>query len=836
MNKLRQSGPVILLLTATVLLSACGSGSEEIPSPPVTPLLNVSSEISLKEHRRATLTATGSSGTFSWTQLSGPDLQLISANSATVDIRAPSVSEDTKAVLRVTLAGTDNQTISKQVTVFIKNNLPPQISVNFKPYREKTSGSFSVEATDSDGTIKSYEWKQLRGPDLKMTGANTATIQFTVPAVIDPNQFVTISVRVTDDDGDAASYIYDRPIEQNMLEFKLTGRLTDPALAGATVVAHSGPLPVVTKAGSNGEFNLTVSTDDDETNLMTVLQAIKPGNDKLNYYALIPDLASRKATEPVLLNAFSTAWYAALLVANDGKVPSDLATLKQAGHSADVANLTEQATVLDIIVSGKAQLPASSDSLVSLLLDKTHYADFVYELTFKTPSVISDATETLLANSQLLPSAISLELPQHSLFEIAAAAPGFFGTGSSKFDFSADQRGQMTNIWLTEPFKWELNQSRFQLTWQDFSYQGPIPIAKGLMGMTSEQVDLFRRRGEFSLNIKETYLNSTVQMLVRGYDRDVFHIKDNILHQMQPFSIVGCQLPECRIDKTENQFVKSRTVQVLRAPSPELSFKPEELVKEWSVVRFSRDKYAFSSDYELDPLTFTADGRGLSENDRQPFNWKILTDGSLHIRFADNSMLQMSKLATDKKQWLVYASYAKSSDIPERGVLQILLEDTADRPTNIVNTANSYWQSVGSLMSARYWRGNKLQFMTSPNESVAFGYQFNSDNTVNVVSASNVNYPKFVPVTLRKLNWSVTTDTDSKQLIRAEASRWCTAPVVCYVVEMKILKVVQGVLGKRIYVQQSIKSRESENDPFVYEEGKAFKIYEEIPFSYFNQP
>jgi hypothetical protein len=53
---------------------------------------------------------------------------------------------------------------------------------------------------------------------------------------------------------------------------------------------------------------------------------------------------------------------------------------------------------------------------------------------------------------------------------------------------------------------------------------------------------------------------------------------------------------------------------------------------------------------------------------------------------------------------------------------------------------------------------------------------------------------------------------------------------------MKILKVVQGVMGKRIYVQQSIKTRESENGPFVYDEGKALKIYEEIPFSYFNQP
>lgn len=619
-------------------------------------------------------------------------------------------------------------------------------------------------------------------------------------------------------------------------EIILGGRLTDPALAGASVVAHLAGKPFETKANSNGDFKLTVKFDDTESNLLTSVRATAAHNSKLSYYALITDLTSRKVTEPVLLNAFSTAWYAALMAANDGKIPTDLITLKQAELSADMTNLAEQATVLNIIVNGKAQLPASSDSLVSLLLNKTHYADFVYELTIKTPSFINDATEALLADNQLFPTNFNHELPQHELYEINAAAAGFYGFGSIRFEFTTDQSGRMTNAWVAEPFKWDLNQSRIQLTWQDFNYQGPIPIAKGLMGMTSEQVDLFRRRGQFSLNIKETYVSSTVQMLIQGYDRDVFHIKDNILHQMAPFTIVGCALPECKIDKTEDQVVKSRTVQVLRTPSTELSFKPEELTKEWSVVRFSRDKYAFGSDYELDPLTFTADGRGLSENDQQPFNWKILTNGSLQIRFADNSMLQMRKLATDKKQWLVYASYAKSSDIPERGVLQILLEDTADRQTAILNTANSYWQSVGSLMSAKYWRGNKLQFMTSHNESVAFGYQFKSDNTVNVVSASSVDYPKFVPVTLRKLNWSVTTDTDGRQFIRAEASRWCTAPVVCYVVEMKILKVVQGVMGKRIYVQQSIKTRESENGPFVYDEGKALKIYEEIPFSYFNQP
>jgi len=57
------------------------------------------------------------------------------------------------------------------------------------------SGSF-----DADGTIVAYAWSQVAGPDVTLSGANTATASFLAPDITVPT-LLTFQLLVTDDDG-----------------------------------------------------------------------------------------------------------------------------------------------------------------------------------------------------------------------------------------------------------------------------------------------------------------------------------------------------------------------------------------------------------------------------------------------------------------------------------------------------------------------------------------------------------------------------------------------------------------------------------------------------------
>ena len=830
MTTLRQSG-LITLLFSTLLLHGCGSDANETLPQPIAPQLSVSSDITIKEHRDTTLTATGSSGTFKWTQLSGPELQLLSTDSATVKISTPSVSKDTKAVLQVSLTSADNQTISKQVTVFIKNNLPPQISVNFKPYREKTSGSFSVEATDSDGTIKSYEWKQLRGPDLKMTGANTATIQFTVPAVIDPNQFVTISVRVTDDDGDAASYIYDRPIEQNMLEFKLTGRLTDPALAGATVVAHSGPLPVVTKADSNGSFNLTVSTDDDETNLLTLLQAIKAGQGNLSYYALIPDLASRKAIEPVQINAFSTAWYAALVGANHGKSPANLAELRDAEPAAVVENMSEQAAVATLLMAGQITLPGGS-SLYKVLTDKQDYLSVLDDLNLNKPGLITTTETAVLADPLQTPSADQWPELTSPLYEVEPAIKGFSTSGSRSYQLADNGSGQYLDLGRAKAFQWQRQLSPLTLTWPDFRYDSFESVQPGLMGLSTEQAEQLRRWNYTSLPITFTYQKSTLQLLATGVDGNIFRVTDTVLQQMQPFSVFGQHF-----NLPDQQVTKSRIVRIVQTPEQPQSFVAAELNTDWSVARYLPKAYTDFQKFYHDRLSFNPDGTGRSLNQSQSFRWQINADGALHIIFADNSAMQLKKIRQQGEIWQVYQRYFAADGSVQLGTMHsaFAIALSAETDKLILNAPEHYWQEMNPLKSPQAWAGNKIRLQAADGTVNAQGYQISADHTGYFVRADESKLPAFSPRLTHKHRWLLTSD-NTGSVMTAEGNVFCSTEAFCYQRQWRLLKTTKGLIGKRLYLEELVRSRFDPQDPMSYLYGPTLIIYEEIPFTYFNQP
>jgi len=61
-------------------------------------------------------------------------------------------------------------------------------------------------SSDPDGSIVSFSWRQLSGPDVGLTGGTTARAAFTAPSVSGPTDLV-FELTVTDDDGAAATSV-----------------------------------------------------------------------------------------------------------------------------------------------------------------------------------------------------------------------------------------------------------------------------------------------------------------------------------------------------------------------------------------------------------------------------------------------------------------------------------------------------------------------------------------------------------------------------------------------------------------------------------------------------
>ena len=140
---------------------------------------------------------------YSWTQTGRSALcPLTGANTATPSFTAPTGP----ATLTFELTVTDDAGATDTDTVVVNVEAPPNQppTADAGPDQTVASGA-SVTlngngSTDTDGTIASYAWTQTVGPNVSLTGANTATPSFTAP----PGP-ATLEFRLTVTDNDGAT-------------------------------------------------------------------------------------------------------------------------------------------------------------------------------------------------------------------------------------------------------------------------------------------------------------------------------------------------------------------------------------------------------------------------------------------------------------------------------------------------------------------------------------------------------------------------------------------------------------------------------------------------------
>jgi L-fucose isomerase-like protein len=149
----------------------------------------------------------GSIASYAWSQTAGPSVALSNAAKVITSFKAPLLAAETQLTFQLTATDNKGATATAGVNVVVKAapNLPP--SANAGAAQTAISGStvnLSGSGADSDGTIASYAWTQIAGPQVTLTGANAAHASFVAPTVA-ASTTVGFSLTVTDNLGATAT-------------------------------------------------------------------------------------------------------------------------------------------------------------------------------------------------------------------------------------------------------------------------------------------------------------------------------------------------------------------------------------------------------------------------------------------------------------------------------------------------------------------------------------------------------------------------------------------------------------------------------------------------------
>ncbi|MBR9729249.1 Ig-like domain-containing protein [Shewanella intestini] len=241
---------VVVCLLLVAILSACGSESDS-PADPVAPpvpenkppIIEVVSELNIDERSIAVISATatdedGTVASYTWKQESGIPVSIENANTATVSFMAPEVNEDEKLTFSLTVTDNDGGISEALVTVLISNvnELPIIDVVSELNIDERSIAVISATATDKDGTIASYIWKQESGIPVSIENANTATVSFMAPEV-NEDEKLTFSLTVTDNDGgisEALVMVLVNKVEPNSINLNVS--ISNESLEGLSEI------------------------------------------------------------------------------------------------------------------------------------------------------------------------------------------------------------------------------------------------------------------------------------------------------------------------------------------------------------------------------------------------------------------------------------------------------------------------------------------------------------------------------------------------------------------------------------------------------------------------
>ena len=148
----------------------------------------------------------GSIVQYQWTQIAGPTITLLGANSANGSFTAPTLTEVQTLTLQLTVTDNEAAIASDTVSIIVKPvNLLPTVNAGAQQtIDEQTTVNLNANASDDDGSIVQYQWTQIAGSAATLLRANSTNASFIAPTLTE-TQTLTLQLTVTDNEAAIAT-------------------------------------------------------------------------------------------------------------------------------------------------------------------------------------------------------------------------------------------------------------------------------------------------------------------------------------------------------------------------------------------------------------------------------------------------------------------------------------------------------------------------------------------------------------------------------------------------------------------------------------------------------
>lgn len=189
-----------------------------------------------------------------------------------------------------------------------------------------------------------------------------------------------------------------------------------------------------------------------------------------------------------------------------------------------------------------------------------------------------------------------------------------------------------------------------------------------------------------------------------------------------------------------------------------------DLLESWATPTYYESSYGLT--YNGDLLEFNTDGTGQAILSDRTFQWQ-LANNTVNLTFNDSTRLVAQKLDDlDELSALSLKTFDASGKLIAFSYNFSTWHDDVNSnlsASNLVNSDNHFWTTFVNGWMASYWENGEFNYV----EGSGFGFDFNSDNTIETLSYfynTNGDNPKEILKTVLSGTWSIGTEEDSKVL------------------------------------------------------------------------
>ena len=156
-----------------------------------------------------TVNLEGVLASYTWTQLSGPEVELLDADTPTPSFTVPAVGEATTLVFRVTVETIDGISASDTLSVTIDPGAMPiaLITASATVYEGQTATFSGVASSDPEGGTLTYAWEQIDNNfTITLDDPTSEIVSFTAPTVT-KDTALTLQLAVTTERGGSTTVL-----------------------------------------------------------------------------------------------------------------------------------------------------------------------------------------------------------------------------------------------------------------------------------------------------------------------------------------------------------------------------------------------------------------------------------------------------------------------------------------------------------------------------------------------------------------------------------------------------------------------------------------------------